>query len=70
MAQEYRKYLGDSVYVDFDGYHIVLQLDNGNGVHSQIKLEPEVFDELCTYVEELHRKFEKKEDMSDPNDEL
>lgn len=63
----YREYLGDSVYADFDGYNIVLQLDNGEGVHTQVALEPEVFDSLCDYVERLNRKLEKgPEEHVDP----
>lgn len=56
----HRQYLGDSVYADWDGFNIVLQTDNGMGIDQQIFVEPEVFEMLCTYVEELHRKLEQK----------
>lgn len=35
-------YLGDSVYFEFDGYHVVLTTDNGLGPSNTIALEPEV----------------------------
>lgn len=60
IQHPHRQYLGDSVYVDWDGYNIVLQTDNGMGIDQQIFVEPEVFEKLCTYVEELHRKLEQK----------
>lgn len=56
-----REYLGDSVYVDYNGARqIILQLDNGMGVHTEIVLEPEVFDELVNYVERILNKYRGK----------
>ncbi len=38
----YKDYLGDSVYADFDGYHVILTTENGFGASNTIALEPEV----------------------------
>ena len=46
-------YLGDSVYVDTDGYGLTLTTENGYGPSNTIYLEPEVFDSLVKYVESL-----------------
>ena len=51
-------YLGDSVYADFDGYHIVLYLDNGYGPKNHIALEPQVLEALEHYRK---RMFKQKE---------
>lgn len=55
-----RDYLGDGVYVQFDGYHIVLYLDNGYGPHSQISLEPEVLDAFDRYKVRLKSIIEER----------
>ena len=56
-----REYLGDSVYVDYNSARqIVLELDNGMGIHTTIVLEPEVFDELVNYVERIQNKYRGK----------
>ena len=48
-----KQYLGDGVYVDFDGFQLVLttegDLDNLNTIY----LDPRVFDELTAYVKLL-----------------
>ena len=46
-----RKYLGDGVYVDFDGYQVALSTDNGIDV-AIIYLEPEVLAALIQWVKE------------------
>jgi hypothetical protein len=48
-----KDYLGDSVYVDFDGYMICLTTENGMGPTNTIYLEPEVYKALLSYVERL-----------------
>jgi hypothetical protein len=47
-------YLGDSVYADFDGYHIVLTTQNGYGPTNTIYLEPSVHDALNQYALNLY----------------
>jgi hypothetical protein len=46
-------YIGDSVYVDFDGYNLILTTENGlaNDPSNTIILEPHVWRNLTEYVE-------------------
>jgi hypothetical protein len=46
-------YLGDGVYVDFDGYQLVLTSEDGISVLNTIYLEPNVYTALIAYVEKL-----------------
>lgn len=50
-----REYLGDSVYVNFDGFAIELTTNNGypDDPRNRIVLEPDVFSALVLYVERL-----------------
>ena len=48
-----REYLGDSVYVKFDGCNFILYLDNGMGEHNCICMEPEVLTKLNNFVERV-----------------
>jgi hypothetical protein len=49
------QYLGDSIYVDFDGVALVLRTENGypDDPRNRIVLEPEVYEALAKYVERL-----------------
>lgn len=51
---EHREYLGDGVYAGWDGYHVVLYLEN-SGVYSPdgIGLEPNVLQALDRYRRHL-----------------
>lgn len=42
-------YLGDSVYAEFDGFHIVLTTDNGLGPSNTIYVEDSVFMALKSF---------------------
>jgi hypothetical protein len=44
-----KQYLGDSVYADYDGYHIILTTENGYGPSNMIFLEPQVLKALDDY---------------------
>jgi hypothetical protein len=44
-----KQYIGDSVYADFDGYHIVLTTENGLGASNTVYLEYGVFMQLMEY---------------------
>jgi hypothetical protein len=48
-------YIGDGVYIDFDGYALVLTTEDGVRVTNRIVLEPEVYRCLLRYVEVLKR---------------
>ena len=52
---QHKVYIGDSVYADFDGYHVILTTENGAGPDNTIYLEPRVFDALVTYVGSLNK---------------
>lgn len=45
-----KAYLGDSVYAEFDGYHIILTTDNDDGPSNTIAVEPEVLTMLINYA--------------------
>lgn len=46
-------YLGDSVYADHDGFHIVLTTDNGMGPSNTIYLDPQVLEALVSFNSRL-----------------
>ena len=46
-----KRYLGDGVYVEFDGYQFKLTTENGIRMTNTIYLEPSVFRALEQYVE-------------------
>lgn len=46
-------YIGDGVYVDHEGYDIVLTTWDGIRVTNNIVLEPEVYANLVEYVKRL-----------------
>lgn len=58
-----KEYLGDSVYVTFDGYGFVLTTENGypDDPRNRIVLEPFVYEALVQYVERLKAKLGKDE---------
>ena len=48
-----KQYIGDGVYVEFDGYALVLTTENGVETTNRIVLETEVYSSLVEYVEAL-----------------
>ena len=52
-ARSTRDYLGDGVYVDFDGFAIVMTSENGVSVLDRIVLEPQVMAALRRYVNRI-----------------
>ena len=48
-----KTYLGDSVYADFNGFHVVLTVENGYGPTETIALEDEVLFALDEYRKQL-----------------
>jgi hypothetical protein len=50
-----KEYLGDSVYVDFDGYHVVLTTENGISKTNEIFLENSVMIQFTDWYERLKK---------------
>lgn len=52
-------YIGDSVYVHFDGYHFILETRNGNANDpgNRIGLEPDVIRKLLAHREQVYADF-------------
>jgi hypothetical protein len=48
-----KRYIGDSVYVEWTGHHLVLTTENGLGPSNTIMLEPEVWAMLEHYVQQI-----------------
>ena len=48
-----KRYLGDAVYVDHDGFYFVLTAEDGTMATNTIYLEPQVFSALLDYVKDL-----------------
>jgi hypothetical protein len=46
-----KKYIGDGVYCEFDGYAFVLTTENGIDVTNTIVLEPEVYLNLINFIQ-------------------
>jgi len=53
-------YLGDAVYIDYDGFALVLTTENGIATTNRIVLEPEVYSALVQYVEHLNAREESQ----------
>ncbi len=49
-------YLGDGVYADFDGYHIILKTVNPDNPDHMIFIEPDVWQALVEYKNNLMSK--------------
>ena len=47
------RYLGDGVYASFDGYQIWLSTVREDGITHRIALEPEVYDALHQYMQDI-----------------
>ncbi len=50
---QHDSYIGDGVYVHFDGYHIVLRTEREDGIH-WIALEPAVLRDLIAYQKRIY----------------
>jgi hypothetical protein len=54
-------YLGDGVYVKFDGYHIVLMANNRENPTDTVALDPHVLKLFLRWLENLKASEEKRE---------
>ena len=52
-------YLGDSVYLTNDGYHLVLTTENGYGPSNTICLEPHLIPKIQEYIDTLRKQNDK-----------
>ena len=52
-TRETKAYLGDAVYVDFDGFALWLTTEDGIRETNRICLEPELYRALTEYVARL-----------------
>lgn len=55
---EPKRYLGDGVYVEFDGYSLELTTERAHGI-DRITLEPAVYRGLIEFVTALREEIEK-----------
>ncbi len=55
----YKEYLGDGVYMDFDGFHIVLTTEDGISVQNTVYLEPEFPERIAQYRDRVHERIKK-----------
>ena len=58
--ENFKKYLGDGAYAEFDGYYIVLTTSDGITVTNRICLEKEVFKTLVEYEKMLKKVIAKQ----------
>jgi hypothetical protein len=50
-----KTYIGDQVYVTYDGYHVILTTENGIATTNQIYLEPQVLEDFLQFVNQLKK---------------
>lgn len=57
-------YLGDSVYIHFDGYHFILETRNGNqhDPSNRIALEPGLINKMKKHQDEVYSEFQALND--------
>jgi len=56
MAKLPREYLGDGLYVEFDGYHVWLITSNGIQDIDRVALDPTVLRNFFEYIDRLKEK--------------
>lgn len=50
---QYKQYIGDGVYANYDGWAITLTTEDGTTVTNRIVLEPEVLYSLIEYARHI-----------------
>lgn len=61
LKEQEKVYLGDAVYVEHDGFHLVLTTNNGLRDTNTIALDPEVYEALTRYVNRLIKAVDRRE---------
>ena len=56
MSEVKKIYLGDSVYASSDGFHIILETNNGLGSDNVIFLDDNALGALFAYVGHVYKK--------------
>lgn len=56
-----KEYLGDAVYINFDGLRLVLTTEEGIRVTNTIYLNPKVYEALVYYVKRLRNTVGEKQ---------
>jgi hypothetical protein len=64
-----KRYLGDGVYADYDGYGVVLTTENGITTTNRIVLEPEIIIEVERYFLALRQAIAKARTVTTPTTE-
>lgn len=52
---ENREYIGDSVYIEYDGWAFAIMTNNGYEDENVIYLEPSVIENLIHYIDKIKR---------------
>ena len=60
-----KRYLGDGVYVRWDGGGLVLTTENGARVTNEIVLEPRVYAELVAFMREVRDGIERSDNAGE-----
>lgn len=50
-----KRYLGDAVYVQHDGYHVILSTEDGIRTTNEVFLEPHVLNEFERWLTEVRK---------------
>ena len=51
-----KQYLGDGVYVEFDGWGLTVTTENGVAIQNTVYLEPSVLEALVNYDKQMRNK--------------
>ncbi len=65
----YKQYLGDAVYAEWDGMHVVLTTEDGIEVKARIALDTYVLEALDLYVKRLFKTLEAAADEPPEHDD-
>jgi|WetSurMetagenome_2_1015567.scaffolds.fasta_scaffold400748_1 hypothetical protein len=55
MSKNLKQYLGDGVYIDYNGFDCILTTEDGISTTNQIVMEPKVIEAFNRYLEWLKK---------------